>query len=321
MNKISKYSDFFLEKEFDLIITELFRIFESEGKWLDERTVEWNFEKPESDSVFDKVKKFVDKLPVDKLKSYFIKLMNSIKSLPASLRKKLIIGYSSIFLAVVSLPHLVSPGVSVSGQLDPKIKQEILELNTKSSFKEAQELVKTAEAGYSDDRKDPGNWVDVTGGKRFVGTNHGISAPILAEYLRRLPKKEDMKKLSYQTAVKIFKKKYWEKQNLEKFNNQSVANIIYDGCVNQGISAMKDILTKALTQMGVKISPGVSPFSIKIIQKANQVDQQKLHDLIKELREKRYKEAASWKTHGSGWINRLQDLSYTPTQVKIDEVS
>ena len=48
-----------------------------------------------------------------------------------------------------------------------------------ASFDVAQSQVKEVEAGYSDDRKDTGNWIEIKGiGKRFIGTNHGISAPI-----------------------------------------------------------------------------------------------------------------------------------------------
>lgn len=313
---ISKYNEFLLEKEFESIIRESL-LLESEGRWIDDRTIEWNFE-PEDNSVFTKLKKFVQKLPLDKVKHYFIKLMNRIKSLPEQIRKKLLIGYTSIFLAVAGLNYLVSPSTEVSAEsLDPKIKKEILQINYKSSFEEAQKLVKTAEGGYSDDREDSGNWIDVPGGKRFVGSNHGISAPILAEYLGHLPKKEDMINLSYKTALKIYKKNYWDAQNLSNYSNQSVANIIYDGCVNQGIYAMKDIVEEAMKQSGIKFTG--DPFSVENIKKSNQLDQDKFHSLIKELREKRYKEAATWKIHGDGWMNRLDAMSYQPTDIKIDD--
>jgi len=115
-------------------------------------------------------------------------------------------------------------------------------------------LATIKEAGFSDDRNDSGNWVRVPGyGRRFVGTNHGIAAPTLAEYLGRIPKREDMENLSYGTALKIFKNNYWDAQNLGEFCNQSVANIIYDGCVNQGIYRMKDLVKIAASEQGVEI--------------------------------------------------------------------
>ena len=44
MNKISKYSDFLLEKEFNSIIDDIFRIVEDvDGKWTSPNTIEWDY--------------------------------------------------------------------------------------------------------------------------------------------------------------------------------------------------------------------------------------------------------------------------------------
>jgi lysozyme family protein len=51
--------------------------------------------------------------------------------------------------------------------------EEFVKLNKESSFKESQKIVSLAEGGYSDDRKDTGNWVDIGDKllKRFIGSN------------------------------------------------------------------------------------------------------------------------------------------------------
>ena len=55
MNKISKYNDFLLEKEFNSIINDFLRIVEDvEGKWTSPTTIEWDYsnepkEEPEED--------------------------------------------------------------------------------------------------------------------------------------------------------------------------------------------------------------------------------------------------------------------------------
>lgn len=327
---ISKYNEFLLEKEFNSIIDDLFRIIESQGKWTSDTTYEWDLEPNNKvdkidwiDKSIDKVEEFISKIPKEKIKSYFVKLMNKLSSVPEFFRKRLISGYLSLFLVSFSLGYLVNGGESEN--LNPEIKEEIVQLSKSedvqkvdknfkirigSSFEEAQKLVKTAEAGYSDDRGDTGNWINIPGhGKRFVGTNHGISAPILQEYLGRYPKKEDMMNLSYETALKIYKSKYWNEQNLSTFEDQSVANIIYDGCVNQGVSAMRDILVDAYRINGVDIG-GDSPYLKSSIKKANKINQEKLFNTIKDLRENRYKQAATWKRHGEGWLNRLDNIKY-----------
>jgi lysozyme family protein len=327
---ISKYNEFLLEKEFQSLIDEMYRIVESKGRWTSDNTYEWDIsnvydnevEQPDwIDRLIDKAEDFIKKIPKEKIKEYFVRLVNATKSIPEIFRKRILAGYLSIFLAVVSFGYLVTPSSSEETQkveqIDSKIKKDIEEIHQKvftkkdkASFEVAQGLVKTAEAGYSDDRGDTGNWITIPGhGQRFVGTNHGISAPILHEYLGRYPKKEDMINLSYETALKIYKSKYWNEQNLSEFSNQSVANIIYDGCVNQGQSAMREIVRDAYRINGIDIGDN-SPFAKSSISKINKINQQKLFDTVKELRESRYREAATWDRHGDGWLNRLNGIEF-----------
>ena len=327
---ISKYNEFLLEKEFQSLIDEMYRIVESEGRWTSGNTYEWDIsnvydnevEQPDwIDRLIDKAEDFIKKIPKEKIKEYFVRLVNATKSIPEIFRKRILAGYLSIFLAVVSFGYLVTPSSSEETQkveqIDSKIKKDIEEIHQKvftkkdkASFEVAQGLVKTVEAGYSDDRGDTGNWITIPGhGQRFVGTNHGISAPILHEYLGRYPKKEDMMNLSYETALKIYKSKYWNEQNLSEFSNQSVANIIYDGCVNQGQSAMTEIVRDAYIINGIDIEDN-SPFAKSSISKINKINQQKLFDTVKELRESRYRESATWDRHGDGWLNRLNGIEF-----------
>jgi len=344
MARINRYNDFLLEKEFNLLVDEIYRIVESEGRWISDNTYEWDMTdqlnkeeeyKPDwIDHIIDKTHDFIKKIPTDKIKEYFIKLVNKVKSLPEGLRRKLLIGYLSAFLAISTFGFLTSPGEQISSnqkveQIDSNVKSELEEINQKvfkkdtkissvksgkSSFDEAQKLVKTVEAGYSDDRGDTGNWITIPGyGQRFVGTNHGISAPILQEYLGRYPKKEDMMNLSYQTALKIYKSKYWNEQNLSELKNQSIANIIYDGCVNQGQSAMRSLMRDLYSKNGIEIGDD-DPFAKSSIEKINKLNQSKLFNTIKNLRGGLYRQAATWKRHGEGWMNRLEGIEFENNQ-------
>lgn len=348
MSNISKYNDFLLEKEFNSIVSELFRLVEDvEGKWTGPNTIEWDYtnqnEEPEEndkdeltdliigfgEKALNKLREFIKKLPKEKIKEYYVKLINKFNSLPATLRKKLIAGVTGVFLTFVSLSYLV--GGSTDGAvskggfgLSKEQTEEIISVTKdkkeakeakKASFDEAQKLVKLAEAGYSDDRGDNGNYIDVQGGRRFIGTNHGISAPILAKYYKdkgitRLITKQDMMRLSYKTALKIYKADYWDDQHLGELSDQNVANIIYDGCVNQGTDAMRSIVRDALEENGVEISDNDIIFSKEILSKANKLNQEDLFNSIKKFREERYRESQTFKRHGEGWLNRLNDISY-----------
>lgn len=112
-----------------------------------------------------------------------------------------------------------------------------------ADFLTAHKLTVTSEGGYTGDRNDPGNW---TGGKiglgLLIGTNHGISAPVLMRYLRRTPTVEDMKNLKAETAQEIYRKNYWNLIKGDEINDQNLANIIYDNAVNSGaVTAVKMI--------------------------------------------------------------------------------
>lgn len=323
---LSKYDEFILEKQFDDIISDIFKIVEN-GQWVGDREFEWDLTQPEKketlvDKTLAKLKSFIPKLNKEQLRNYYIKLVNKLKSLPDRLRRFLLTHYTSAFLSAASLTYLISGGVAEEPkplntdkakakveQIDQKIKKEIEELHRVASFEAAQSLVKEVEAGYSDDRGDTGNWIRIPGGgRRFIGTNHGISAPVLQDYLGRLPKKEDMQNLSYETALEIYKKDYWDAQNLGSLCDQSVANIIYDGCVNQGTTAISEVIIKAAADQKVTING--SPYSKENIKTLNTLNQSKLFNSIKKYREMRYKEARTWKRHGEGWLNRLSSIAY-----------
>lgn len=307
MRNINKYNDFVIEKEFESITSQIFKILESE----EPVTFEWDLTKPnQNTSVVDKLKSFLSKLPKEKVKEYFLKFLSKLSFLPEMSRKKLMVTYATSFLSVASIGYLASD----IGSKDDKVVKEFVKLTKKASFDISQEIVALAEGDYSDDKKDTGNYVDFElNGKtvqRFIGSKYGVSAPVLKEYLGRLPKKEDMINLSYETALDIYKHKYWDSANISEVCNQSIANIIYDGCINQGIGGMKDVLRKALNENGVKISDDENPFNIDFIKNMNIINQTKLFNSIKKFRESRYREAKTFDVHGDGWLDRLSKIEF-----------
>lgn len=342
-----------LDDEFEAIFEGL-NVLAEAGNWTSPNTYEWEPENKKgvpdepaltfqwdlgqakpgfADEIARKTEAFLKKLPKERIQEYFVKFLDKVKSLPKQLRRKILLVVGGVFLTFASLSSLTG---STQHKADPVMAQEFKDAvqddrktddvqdvhkdakiqapTGKSSFAKAQKHVKTSEAGYSDDRHDSGNWVNIKGyGKRFIGSKYGISAPILAKYLGRLPKKEDMMKLSYETALKIYKKDYWDAANLTHFSHQSIADIIYDGCVNQGISGTKETMRNALSRMGVDISPSDDPFSMKWIKVANGLKQDLLFSKIKTERASRYKSSDTFAVHGKGWLNRLGSLDFDPS--------
>lgn len=175
-----------------------------------------------------------------------------------------------------------------------------------ADFNQAQEFVKIAEGGYGNDSRDSGNW---TGGKvgsgQLVGTNHGISAPVLSAWLGRTATESDMRNLSYATALQIYKKNYWDAMALSMVENQSVALLIYDGAVNQGVGRLKGLVADSLNKVGVSASS--SERSTELAKKINSAPQQKFYDTLWNARKSSY---SSNSPFYQGWMNRLNKLGF-----------
>ena len=181
-----------------------------------------------------------------------------------------------------------------------------------ADFSQAQSFVKVAEGGYTNNPNDNGNW---TGGKvgsgTLIGTNHGISAPVLSSWLGRTASVSDMKNLSYQTALQIYKRNYWDALNLDKVNNQSVALLIYDSGVNIGTSWVKTATVDSLNTVGKSVSKSDSWSTL--VSKINQSDQQKFYNALWNKRKQKYDSMSSSPFY-EGWMNRINRLAFFLTE-------
>lgn len=166
-----------------------------------------------------------------------------------------------------------------------------------ADFNSAHAKVAAAEGGYSNDARDKGNW---TGGKvnsgTLIGTNYGISAPVLKAWLKREPTVSEMKSLPYGVALEIYKKNYWAPIKGDQIQNDRVAAIIYDASVNQGVGA---------AQHFVKDSLGTSTYDVNAINKANA---EKLFNDIGKRREANYIAQGGYALNS--WLARLKSLGY-----------
>jgi lysozyme family protein len=196
-----------------------------------------------------------------------------------------------------------------------------------ASFEPAHKMVAKSEGGYSTLEWDRGNYICDVGGKgysasgksqsgktakdftcssgtlKFVGTNWGISAPVLAEYFGRTPTANDMKNLSFSTAKSIFKKNYWDKMNGDNIKDQSVANMMYDSIVQSGEGGAKSILNKSFNELNLGgVSSLSSPDTLVKINKANP---EKLFESFKKHRIEAYKSS------GQTWgVKRTSDIIF-----------
>ena len=317
------------------------------------------------DKMKDLLQKMFDSAPskeeaMAKAKEYFDRIVFELKALPYEIKRSIAKKFVYVFMVFIPLANLM-PDSEIKDSTLKEIKTEIMSKSKakqgNSSFDVAQKFVAVEEGGYTDFRRDKGNWTsNHIGEGLLIGTNHGISAPTLIEadilpsgkegkYFKmcygsdsnykslcgegRLTFAEQWKKdkkhitrskdietkwkkimenLSYDTALEIFEGQYWNSQNLGLFDNQSIANLLYDGCVNQGPGAMAKALAESAEELGLSIEGEI--FSEESIKKINGLDQEKLFEKIKEKRKAMYENNDRFDDFGEGWLDRLSGIEF-----------
>lgn len=173
------------------------------------------------------------------------------------------------------------------------------------------------EGDYSTDTTDLGNYYPKG---RFVGTNHGIAAITLEEYLRRTGGKllsqmsqaeaiAKMKSLTVTEAKKIGKLLFWDTIRGDEIKNQSVANVIFQwywGKPTVGIQLSKSAISgfvKGLTNDNKMRSSEVEAIN-------SYKDQKKIFDTIKQ-RQYEWYDAMNDYNHETGWLRRIASMTFS----------
>lgn len=119
----------------------------------------------------------------------------------------------------------------------------------------------------------------------------------------------DLRAMTYQQWYNIFKTGYWDKAGGDKIQNQSVAELIVDFCVNSGVGMLKKI--QAI--VGVDADGVIGPKSLAAINGANQ---RLLFNAVMAERRSKYFEIVAYnysqKVNLPGWLNRLKTFEFKP---------
>lgn len=113
----------------------------------------------------------------------------------------------------------------------------------------------------------------------------------------------DLKIITKQDAMKVYKILYWDYIKGDEISSQSVAEIIFDWGVNSGVNKA----TKSVQSLiGIKADGVFGPQTLKAI---NQAQPQQLFGLIKASREAYYRRMVynnpSQGVFLKGWLNRI----------------
>ena len=120
----------------------------------------------------------------------------------------------------------------------------------------------------------------------------------------------DLKLITKQDVVELLRKGYWNRWKADQIKNQSIANLLVDWVWNSGIHGIK-IPQRVL---GVTVDGIVG---IKTINTINKYNPEILFNKLKQARREFFiKIAKNDKTQLvflKGWLNRLDDFKFVPT--------
>lgn len=162
-----------------------------------------------------------------------------------------------------------------------------------SDFNKAIQHVLKWEGGYVHDPKDPGG-----------ETNFGISKRSFPDI--------DIKNLTKEEAIAIYKKAFWDKALYEQINDQKIATKLFDASVNMGFKAAIQIVQRILNEFAEElvVDGQLGPRTVEAINNADQ--EQLLRCYITELT-KFYvnlsNKKPALKKFLKGWLNRAGDIS------------
>lgn len=117
-----------------------------------------------------------------------------------------------------------------------------------ADFEKAFKKIIINEGGYVNDKDDKG-------GETFMGItrkNHPtlVIWEIIDDYIDMynstygLLKYIKNNEAAMNSIKNVYKKQYWDKLLLDKINSQSIANELFDDCVNRGVSATLKLIRK-----------------------------------------------------------------------------
>lgn len=158
---------------------------------------------------------------------------------------------------------------------------------------------------YNDDYNDAGNWSSgKVGTGAFIGTNRSISAPTLASWRGRPVTVADMKALSREEAIQIYKVKYWDDIKADQIDDQIMAEFLMDMKSSAGSNGIK-AMQRALNQAGesIPVDGNFGTKSREALNRQTRKNQPKIYNLFRKEMINYYQNGA--KSKYSNWKKSL----------------
>ena len=138
-------------------------------------------------------------------------------------------------------------------------------------------------------------------------TNKGVTLETYQAHFGSHKTVNDLKNIPYGEWQQIMKAGFWDKCKADNIDNQSVAEIIADWCVNSGMVGLR----RVQELVGAKPDGVAGPITLSLI---NSSDPEMLFNRIKMARNQFYinivKRNPSQNVFMKGWMNRLSHFEY-----------
>ncbi|OBQ52879.1 hypothetical protein JJL45_09140 [Tamlana sp. s12] len=172
-----------------------------------------------------------------------------------------------------------------------------------ASYNPAIQLILKHEGGYQNHPNDKGNY---NSKGALVGTNYGISAPVLERWKGYPPTEIDVKNLSLTESKEIYNLYFWKPIWGDEIIDQDVAEIIFDHSVNAGTGNGAKLVQKTLNKLGHSLVVD-GAIGIKTLTALNNTDPLFFFQAYKEGRVAYYKSISKGTNSVflNGWINRV----------------
>lgn len=150
------------------------------------------------------------------------------------------------------------------------------------------------EGGFTDDRRDPGNWTGGTvGAGELRGTKFGIAANTYPN--------EDIRNMTLERAKEIYRRDFWDKVRADELPAE-VRYAVFDGAVNSGVRQSVRWLQRAV---GVKDDGVIGPVTLRA------VHAQDPGAMLRRMLSQRLRfmtDLKNWPAFGRGWARRISEL-------------
>jgi lysozyme family protein len=176
-----------------------------------------------------------------------------------------------------------------------------------ADFSDVLPFVYAQEAGYQCIHSDPGNWStgEIARGT-LIGTNRGISAPVLIEYLKSIGSKVAvtpayMRALPQSVSDAIYGRDYWLRLDGPDLP-AGVDLMVFDDGVNRGVGGAACILQRTVGLSGADVDGSIGPQTLAAVAA---VPLGALINSLEAAQEAAYRADAGFSQFGAEWLRRL----------------